>query len=196
MPATTQKGQRIRQQIVEAANTLFYRRGYNQTSFSDIARAAGIPRGNFYYHFRSKDDILDAVIEFRLQSIRHMLAEWDETIARPVDRLKRLVAILRNDEQDVLRYGCPMGSLNLELAKTRLELQSRAAAMFELFRVWLRRQFEALGPGERADALALHLLARMQGIAMLGTVYRDADFLRREAARLEHWIDAVEAGDE
>jgi len=189
--ATTSKGQRIRQQIVEAANTLFYQRGYNQTSFSDIAAAAGIPRGNFYYHFRSKDQILEAVIEFRLLSIEGMLQEWDDSIERPAGRLKRYVKILLNEEQDMLRYGCPMGSLNLELAKTRLALQSRAAAMFELFRTWLSRQFRLMGCGERADEHALHLLAVMQGAALLGAVYKDAGFLRREAARLEDWIDSV-----
>ena len=45
------KGEGNRQRIIEAADNLFYRRGYNQTSFQDISDATGIPRGNFYYYF-------------------------------------------------------------------------------------------------------------------------------------------------
>ena len=46
-----------RDQIVEAADRLFYRQGYEHTSFADIADAVQISRGNFYYHFKSKDEI-------------------------------------------------------------------------------------------------------------------------------------------
>ncbi|MFC1772901.1 helix-turn-helix domain-containing protein [Pseudomonadota bacterium] len=42
-------GQQVRERIVGAANRLFYERGFNRTAFSDIADAADIPRGNFYY---------------------------------------------------------------------------------------------------------------------------------------------------
>ena len=54
-----------RDQIVEAADQLFYQNGYERTSFSDIAEAVHISRVNFYYHFRTKDEILDAVIGLR-----------------------------------------------------------------------------------------------------------------------------------
>ncbi|MGD9385294.1 MAG: TetR/AcrR family transcriptional regulator, partial [Thioalkalispiraceae bacterium] len=46
------KGEAIRQRIVAAADQLFYQHGYENTSFSDIADAVGISRGNFYYHFK------------------------------------------------------------------------------------------------------------------------------------------------
>lgn len=51
-----------RHQIVEAADRLFYERGFEATSFADIAAVVGLSRGNFYYHFRTKDEILEAVI--------------------------------------------------------------------------------------------------------------------------------------
>ena len=44
-------------QIVEAADRLFYRQGYEHTSFSDIAGVVQISRGNFYHHFKSKDEM-------------------------------------------------------------------------------------------------------------------------------------------
>ncbi len=189
--ALKRKGQEFRQHIVQTANRLFYQRGYNQTSFSDIADAAEIPRGNFYYYFKTKDDILEAVVEYRLDGIRAMLAEWDASIAQPADRLKRYVQILLNEEQDILRYGCPMGSLTVELSKTQLALQSRAAEMFTLFYDWLKAQFLALGCGRAARDNALHLLAATQGTVLVVNAFEDSAFLRKEAARLKQWIDEL-----
>lgn len=183
--ALKRKGQEFRQHIVEIANQLFYQRGYNQTSFTDIAEAAEIPRGNFYYYFKSKDEILDAVVELRLQGIRTMLAEWDATIAAPRDRLKRFVQILLNSEQDILRYGCPLGSLTVELSKTQLALQSRAREMFALFSDWLRDQFQSLGCARVSRENALHLLATMQGVSLIVNAFEDSVFLHKEAARLK-----------
>lgn len=55
-------GRVIRDHIVAAADPLFYRQGFEHTSFAAIADAVQISRGNFYYYFKSKDKILDAVI--------------------------------------------------------------------------------------------------------------------------------------
>ena len=51
-----------REHIVRAADELFYKQGFEHTSFADVAHAVGISRGNFYYHFKTKDEILAAVI--------------------------------------------------------------------------------------------------------------------------------------
>jgi TetR/AcrR family transcriptional regulator, transcriptional repressor for nem operon len=189
--ALKRKGQEFRQHIVETANRLFYQRGFNQTSFSDIAEAAQIPRGNFYYYFKTKDEILEAVVDLRLEGIRAMLAEWDAAFPEPRDRLKRYVQILLNAEQDILRYGCPMGSLTVELSKTQLVLQSRAREMFEVFYEWLKAQFLALGCGRASRDYALHLLAASQGASLIVNAFEDSAFLRKEAGRLRQWIDEL-----
>lgn len=185
------KGEQNRQRIVEAADELFYRKGYNQTAFSEVAEASGIPKGNFYYYFKSKDELLEAVIQLRMEGIRRMLAEWDEQLPQPKARLRRYAQILLNEAQDVVRYGCPMGSLNVELGKTQLALQSRAGEMFTLFLEWLEQQFKALGKGRESRQLALHLLAMSQGASLLGNVYSDDKFLKSEVRRINTWIDSL-----
>jgi len=59
-----------RDQIIDAADLLFYRQGFERTSFAHIAGAVKISRGNFYHHFRTKDEILAAVIDLRLTNTR------------------------------------------------------------------------------------------------------------------------------
>lgn len=189
LPAPGQ-GETVRREIVKAANHLFYHRGYNQTSFSDIAEAAGIPRGNFYYYFKTKDDILGAVIDSRIENIRAMLAEWDAAEPDPRQRLKRFAQMIRSSEKDLLRYGCHIGSLNIELGKSQPALKSKAKKMFDLLIDWLTRQFAALGQADAAR-LALEAMGRMQGVAVITQVYGDREYLRAQLAEFESWIDAL-----
>lgn len=53
----------IKQEIIQAAKRLFNERGYNQVSTQDIADALGISKGNLNYHFKRKEDMLDAIVE-------------------------------------------------------------------------------------------------------------------------------------
>ena len=83
-----------RDHIIDAADQLFYRQGYEHTSFSDIADTVQISRGNFYHHFKTKDEILDAVIDLRLTNTRNMLEQWEIEGKQPEDRIRRFIHIL------------------------------------------------------------------------------------------------------
>jgi AcrR family transcriptional regulator len=180
-----------RDQIVVAADQLFYRRGYEHTSFADIADAMRISRGNFYYHFKSKDEILGAVIGARTADIRAMLALWEDEGEAPADRIRRFIHILIANRSDIQHYGCPVGTLCTELAKLTHPFQAEANELFTLFRTWLRRQFALLGRTEDADALAMHLLARSQGVATLANAYHDEAFIRHEVQLMCEWLLSV-----
>jgi TetR/AcrR family transcriptional repressor of nem operon len=181
-----------RDHIVEAADQLFYRQGYEHTSFADIAGAVKISRGNFYYHFKTKDEILDAVINARLAETRAMLDRWEIEGAEPADRIKSFIDILITNRADIKRYGCPVGTLCGELAKLNHAAQGEANKLFTLFRTWLSRQFMLLGC-EDADMLAMHVLARSQGVATLANAFHDESFIRQEVKVLHDWLTSCVA---
>lgn len=52
-----------RNEILDAADELFGKKGFDGTSTNDILEKVGIARGTLYYHFKSKEDIMDALIE-------------------------------------------------------------------------------------------------------------------------------------
>jgi TetR/AcrR family transcriptional repressor of nem operon len=185
MPTLTQGA------IVDAADELFYQRGFASTSFADISAAVGISRGNFYYHFKTKDDILAAVIAARVERTQAMLAEWDAGGDSPLDCIRSFVHIVLRNQSDIEHYGCPVGTLTAEMAKLDHPAKGEAAALFTLFRDWLRRQFETLGAGAgaEADALAMHVLAWSQGIATLASALGDDGFIRAEVAGIRRWLD-------
>jgi TetR/AcrR family transcriptional repressor of nem operon len=183
-----------RDHIVEAADRLFYRQGYEHTSFADIADAVQISRGNFYYHFKSKDEILDAVINERLANTRKMLERWEIEGKDPAERIRSFVDILIDNRAKIKRYGCPVGTLCTELAKLSHASQGEANKLFTLFRTWLRRQFTLLGRKNDADALAMHLLARSQGVATLANAFHDEKFIKQEVRQMYHWLDSCAKG--
>lgn len=97
-----QKGEAIRKKIIETADALFYQQGFAQTSFTDISDTLNMSKGNFYYYFKSKDEILNAVIDKRSKEIRQDLAQWDEAESEPRMRLKRYITML-TDAQEIGR---------------------------------------------------------------------------------------------
>jgi TetR/AcrR family transcriptional regulator, transcriptional repressor for nem operon len=178
-----------RDRIVEAADDLFYRDGFEHTSFSNIAGVVGISRGNFYFHFRTKDEILTAVIGRRLEATQAMLDRWETEGADPADRIRSFIDILIANRVPIKRHGCPVGTLCTELAKLDHDAKVEARKLFTLFREWLRRQFEMLGCAQ-ADMLAMHLLARSQGVATLAHAFYDEAFIREEVRLMLAWLDA------
>jgi TetR/AcrR family transcriptional regulator, transcriptional repressor for nem operon len=177
-----------RERIVAAADRLFYERGFDHTSFSDIAQAVQLSRGNFYFHFKSKDEILDAVIEARRANSHRMLERWDLESPDPAQRIRGFINMLIANRADLQRYGCPAGTLCSELAKLDHPSRSRADELLTLVRTWLSRQFTLLGCPD-ADALALHLLARSRGVATLASTFRDDKFIRDEVAQMCEWLE-------
>ena len=185
---STQPELGTRQLIIERADSLFYQRGFENTSFADIADELKISRGNFYYHFKTKDDILSAVIDHRAAKTQMMLEAWAAKGTTPVERLKCFAQMLIDNRKEIQRFGCPVGTLCAELAKLDHPSQGDAGMIFGQFRRWLAEQFVISDQGEEADALAMHLLARSQGIASLANAFHEEAFIRHEVEQIERWI--------
>ncbi|MDH5631416.1 MAG: TetR/AcrR family transcriptional regulator [Gammaproteobacteria bacterium] len=179
---------------METAKRLFYELGYNQTSFADIARAADIPKGNFYYHFKTKDDILSAVIRSRIDEIRSFLQTMEQEFPEPQNRLQNFINTASDFSSAIARFGCPLGTLMTELGKNQPTLKAQAQEMFDLYRHWISEQFRALGHGARADGLAMRLLSRTQGISLMGHVYGQDEFVKTELAELGQWLSSTASG--
>ena len=183
-----------RDHIVEAADQLFYQQGYEHTSFSHIAETVKISRGNFYHHFKTKDEILNAVIGVRLENTRRMLSQWENEEKTPVDRIRRFIHILITNRAKIKHYGCPVGTLCTELAKLNHPAQPEARRLFTLFRTCLSRQFEKIDHNADADELAMHILARSQGVATLASAFSDQKFIKQEVKLMDEWLNAYVKG--
>lgn len=189
-----EKGEKIRESVLNAADHLFYVKGFSVTSFADIADKAGVPKGNFYYYFQSKDELLEAVVDRRIEELSSRLKLWDRN-SDPRRRIEMFLSSLIENESEQTSYGCPYGSLCIELAKARRDLLEKSIKMLDVLRKWLAFQLRAAVSTTNAEALALHLLSRVQGVVLISAVYADPNFLRREIRQLRVWLDALPAAE-
>src|SRR5712692_4101673 len=90
----------LRDQIVNAALTLFLEKGYQTTTVQDIITIANCSKGGFYHHFASKEDLLYLLID---EGITDELERGEAVVQRPIsasERLRQLiVAMVENIEQ-------------------------------------------------------------------------------------------------
>jgi TetR/AcrR family transcriptional repressor of nem operon len=187
MPKASSK----RERLAKAAIDLAYRQGFAQTSIADIAKEAGVPVGNVYYYFKTREDIGDAMIGLRLSQFHHMREAFDE-MASPKARLVAFVHMTLDNRQAVARFGCPFGSLSAELLKGGGVLAERCNVLFSEPMDWLERQFAEMGTDEAGAAqAALHLQSSLQGASLLTQSYRKPELLEAEAKRLIAWIEEL-----
>ena len=177
-----------RDRLIEAAKILFYQQGVTGTTLADIAQQAEVPLGNIYYHFRTKEALVEAVIQAHLQELQSLFAQLDRD-PDPRQRLLELLAAERKSEQTLARYGCPYGSLSQELNKEDGQPATMAALLFQAYLDWAATQFRLLGKDEEeARDLAMDLISSMQGTFVLTNSFRSPELLQRKLQRLETWL--------
>jgi TetR/AcrR family transcriptional regulator, transcriptional repressor for nem operon len=188
-----------RQRIIEAAGELFWAKGYGSTSIADILSRSQINSGSLYHFFPGKQDVLIAVLESYRDNIGPMLLEpaW-EGVRDPLDRVFALLGryrwlILETDCQ----YGCPIGSLALELHEADPAVRDLLA---ENFANWtgaiagcLEKARDRFPPDTDFQGLAELVLTVMEGGVMQARTFRNVDYFDRAVAQLRTYFDALTA---
>jgi TetR/AcrR family transcriptional repressor of nem operon len=185
--AQPQQGKRER--LIEGAREVLHEQGVERTTIADIAQTADVPLGNVYYYFKTKDDLVKAVIDRHVRDVRAMLTSL-ERHRTPKARLKALVRALVEQRDVVARHGCPHGSLCSELDKRTDGFDRHAAGLVDIPIDWATDQFRLMGRRDARD-LGVALIAAYHGIALLTNTMRDPELMKREGRRLEQWIDAL-----
>jgi AcrR family transcriptional regulator len=180
-----------RERLIAAACDLFYRQGIAGTTLAHIAEAADVPLGNMYYYFKSKGDIIAAVVEARTDEIRSATAALQRRHGSPKARLKALVGMLADDRDAIADYGCPLGTLSTELARHPGGSHPQTAPLMQTLLDWTEQQFRAMGRRDAHD-LAVELVIAYQGSAVLTNALAQPEVMAREARRLEKWISAMQ----
>lgn len=185
-----------RERLVNAARELVYLKGIAGTSLAEIAQAADVPVGNVYYYFKTKNDIVGAVVHIYEDQLQSLITELVRRHRSPKARLKAFVGVLAeravaSADQYGAQYGCPYGTLSSELAMRAEGQDPLAATLMRIQLDWVEQQFHAM---ERDDArdLAIELMAAYQGSAVLTSTLGDAELMTRQAQRLQRWIDELQ----
>jgi AcrR family transcriptional regulator len=186
--------QTAREKIILAAMELFWLKGYNSTSIADLLSRTQLNSGSLYHVFPSKQDVLIGVLEFYRDGIEEMLLEpaWGQVD----DPLEKIFALLNGyrvmiAESDCA-YGCPIGSLALELHEPDPRVRQLLAANFENWTAAVQRCLDGAGKRLPANtdkhALAQFVLTAMEGGVMQARTHRDVAYFDRAVAQLrEHF---------
>lgn len=180
-----------RDRLVDAASRLFYEQGVERTTLADIAGAADVSLGNMYYYFKTKDDIVAAVVRGRIQTIEATHAALTERYDAPADRLKALFTLLFDQAEMIAQRGCPNGSLCTELSKRVAGPEPNSAKLMQTMLDWAEGQFHEMGRDD-AHELAIEMITSYQGTAVLSQALGAADLMRHEAERIDRWIDGLQ----
>ncbi len=174
-----------REQIVDAASRLVHIRGFNNTSVDEILRESGVGKGNFYYYFRSKDELGFAVLERGLDRISTDLIEKNFDAAKDpwqqiLDFLDSLVERARQQE---CTGGCLLGNLAVEMSDIHEEFRRRLNTAFDRLRLRIEETLaQAKTQGTlRTDAdiprLAHFIVAGFEGAFMMGKLHKNPDVM-------------------
>jgi AcrR family transcriptional regulator len=179
-----------RERLIEAGCQLMYEQGVYRTTLADIAQAAGVPLGNVYYHFRTKESLISAIIEAHKQRLLAKFARWEQD-PDPRHRLQSFVNSGRADGELLAQYGCPDGTLCQELVKENTSLAAEATDLMNCYLSWVEQQFRLLGKGDEAEDLALDLISSMQGSYLLTNSTHSTRLLERRLKSLNCWLEQV-----
>lgn len=179
-----------RTRLLEAAAKTTHRYGFETTALADIAKEARVPLGNVYYYFKTKDEIGNAIVQLRVSRLRKLLKELDKADS-PKERLCGFVQLKIKNREALARIGCPVGTLSSELRKHGGPVGRKGAILFAEALAWMQTQFKALGKKGDSRGLAIHLMAALQGVSLLGHAFDNPGMISMEAARLKEWIRAL-----
>lgn len=186
-----------RARLLQAAMELFWEKGYGSTSIADILQRAGANSGSLYHFFPTKQDLLVAVLDQYMEGIGPMLLDpaW-EGVDDPLERVFALLGRYREMlvETDCF-YGCPIGSLALELHEPDPPVRERLATNFGNWVAAIERCLDDVGdrlpPDLDRRGLAQFVLTTMEGGVMQARTYRSLDPYDGSVAQLRAYFDLL-----
>lgn len=176
---------------------LFWEKGYGSTSVADVLHAAQVNSGSLYHFFPGKQDLLLAVLAAYRAGIDEMLLApaW-KGVGDPIEKVFALLARYRQSVvQTDCVYGCPIGSLALEIHEPDPPVRK---AMADNFKVWVDAVARCLtAAGARLPkqldrrGLAEFVLTTMEGGVMQARTHRDVGYFDRAVAQLRAYFDCL-----
>ena len=191
------KGAATRDQILDAATRLIHLRGYHCTSLDDVLRESGVGKGNFYYYFKSKEELGYAIIDRLVRGFveRTLEPAFADVAADPIGQVHAFLdRVLDNQRQRNCVGGCPMGNLASELSDVHEGFRQRLAGIFLRWRADLTealdrgRAMGRLRPDGEPASIAQFVVAALEGAILLTKVTKDISVMEQCVDHLKHHL--------
>lgn len=146
-------GNETREHIIETGAELILRNGFRATGINTVLEEAGVPKGSFYYYFKSKNDFGLAVIDAYAESYRERLdATLGDHSRTPLARIRLYLEAAAGDvEESDYSKGCLIGNLGQELAAQNDAFRER---LNNVFAAWEERFRDCIADGQQQGEVA------------------------------------------
>jgi TetR/AcrR family transcriptional repressor of nem operon len=200
-PGRVRDGRSTREGILKAATRLMHVRGYQNTSLDDVLRESGVGKGNFYYHFRSKEDLGYALLDQLVAGFLERTLEpcFPDTDTPRLAQIRCFLdRVLEAQRQRKCIGGCAMGNLASELSDVHEGFRARLASVFIAWRDRLTLALrEAQQRGEVVEAcqpesIGHLLVAGLEGALLLSKVSRDIGVMEQCVVELKRYLTLYE----
>lgn len=164
--------------IIDAANRLFYAEGIRAVSVDAIAEKAGLTKKTLYYHFKSKDDLIEAYLESRDQPNLALYQKWfAEAGGSIADKVEVIFLKVAEAARHPKWKGCGFLRTAAELANMPGHPAMKVGAHHKKkFEEWLSGRFQDAGITSH-EPLARHVVLLMDGAFSTVLVHRDPDYI-------------------
>jgi AcrR family transcriptional regulator len=154
-----------RERILAAAERLFAERGFDHTSTALVAAEARVPQGLIFYHFKTKMELLLAVIREDQDSLLDVLPPAQAPAADPDDGLRQAVAVLWRHLSAVLGDPSPVRKIMIQELAAHPEIRQRALELHEQMAASVACYLAQAGPHPRKPGPEHQAAARLLTIA-------------------------------
>lgn len=168
-----------RERIVDAGLYLFWLQGYAATGMAEILARAEANAGSFYHFFKTKEELLLAVLELYIQSLEPVVVQPVlGVIADPVERVFGILEVYRKNLLATgCTYGCPIGRLALEIPEEQFRVHKRLADNFDGWTAAIEKCLgdarERFPQGTNLATLSKFVLTVMEGGVMQARAHRE-----------------------
>lgn len=192
---TTSKSEKTRLHIIETAAPFFNKKGYADTSLSDITAATGLTKGAIYGNFENKDELALAVFDYNLAQMNKGRDLATARFSDPIEKLLATTAFYRNEYKNVsFRGGCPVMNAAVEADDNFPALKNRVRAGI---RGWRKIFAQLIESGKKQqlinakadpDKYATLIIAMIEGGIMLSKAMDDQSQLNIALDKLDEII--------
>jgi AcrR family transcriptional regulator len=140
----TAKTESAKDRILDAASTLFYENGYNATGVQQIIDAAGVSKGAFYNHFKTKDDLGLAYLRKRHNDEITHLKQGLGAISEPYERYSKFNIMMGDWMKESDFRGCAFSNMSAEIPDGNNPIRKEAKYHYESFRMLIKDMVEDL----------------------------------------------------
>mgnify|MGYP001029669341 CR=1 FL=1 len=178
-----------RTKAVEVAAQLFLRQGYSYVSMDEVVRASGVSKSNIYYHFKNKEELLQAVVQYWIaqyeSQVYILLSQREKSVE---DRVNSFIATLSAGiEGRNFEGSCPFITLYMQTPASAPDVKARISGFFRELQPMIEKLFQQgvdsgeFRKGMDPGSVSSLFVAALEGSLVLAETARDTGIIEQSA---------------